>query len=126
MPFSEVITISRHLPVRNLRAYLNRTSLGEIRDAATTVPVAVDAQGRSAQKFAMEVIARDGTDTRRAWAQGQDIYAVTAPLVVEAAARMLQPSFDRSGALSLGAAFDAEDFLRSFTPEDLVFGMQAT
>lgn len=121
MPFSEIITISRHLHVRNLRAYLTAASLDEIRDAATPVPVAIDARGRSAQKFAMEVIARDAAGTHRAVALGQDIYAVTAPLVVEAAVRILQPSFDRSGALSLGEAFDAEDFLRSFKPEDLMF-----
>ncbi|MEP6897021.1 MAG: NAD(P)H-binding protein [Rhodanobacter sp.] len=121
MPFSEIITISRHLHVRNLRAYLNAASLDEIRDAATPVPVAIDMQGRSAQKFAMEVVTRDGAIARRAVARGQDIYAVTAPLVVEAAARMLHPSFDRSGALSLGEAFAAEDFLRSFRPEDLMF-----
>ena len=126
MPFSEIITISRHLHVRNLRAYLNAVSLGEIRDAATPEPAAIDTQGRSAQKFAMEVVARDGAGTHRAVAQGQDIYAVTAPLVVEAAARMLQPSFDRSGALSLGEAFDAGDFLRSLRPEDLVFELRAS
>ena len=126
MPFSEIITISRHLHVRNLRAYLNVASLDEIRDAATPVPVAIDARGRSAQKFAMEVVARDSAGTRRAYAWGQDIYAVTAPLVVEAAARMLQPSFDRSGALTLGEAFDAEDFLRSFKPEHLMFELNPT
>lgn len=126
MPFSEIITISRHLHVRNLRAHLNSASLGEIRDAATPVPVAIDTQGRSAQKFAMEVVARDGAGVRRAVARGQDIYAVTAPLVVEAAARMLRPSFDRSGALSLGEAFDADDFLRSFRPEDLMFEIHAS
>lgn len=126
MPFSEIITISRHLRVRNLHVYLNAASLDEIRDAATSVPVAIDAHGRSAQKFAMEVVARDSAGTRRALARGQDIYAVTAPLVVEAAARMLQPSFDRSGALTLGEAFDAEDFLRSFKPEDLMFELNAT
>ncbi|GAB2533930.1 saccharopine dehydrogenase family protein [Rhodanobacter koreensis] len=125
MPFSEIITISRHLHVRNLRAYLNAASLNEIRDAATPVPVAIDARGRSAQTFAMEVVARDGAGTRRACAQGQDIYAVTAPLVVEAATRMLQSSFDRSGALTLGEAFDAEDFLRSFKAEHLTFELDA-
>ncbi|HEY2622249.1 MAG TPA: NAD(P)H-binding protein [Dyella sp.] len=125
MPFSEIITISRHLQVRNLRAYLNASSLSEIRGATTPAPVAVDTQGRSAQKFAMEVVARDSSGTRRALAQGQDIYAVTAPLVVEAAARMLQPSFHRSGALALGDAFDAEDFLRSFKPEHLTFQLNA-
>ena len=121
MPFSEIITISRHLHVRNLRAYLNTSSLDEVRAPTTPQPVAVDAHGRSAQTFAIEVVAHDGMGTRRAAAQGQDIYAITAPLVVEAAARMHQPSFARSGALSLGEAFDAEDFLRSFEPEHLVF-----
>jgi short subunit dehydrogenase-like uncharacterized protein len=125
MPFSEIITISRHLQVRNLRAYLNAASLGEIRDTTTPQPVAIDTQGRSAQKFAMEVVARDHAGTRRAVARGQDIYAVTAPLVVEAAVRMLQPSFDRSGALALGQAFDAPDFLRALKPEHLVFALHA-
>lgn len=120
-PLSEIITISRHLAVRNLHTYLNVASLGELLDAATPGPTAIDAQGRSAQTFAMEVVARDSTGTRCAYASGQDIYAVTAPLVVEAAARMLEPSFDRSGALTLGEAFNAEDFLRSFKPEQLTF-----
>ncbi|WP_266183669.1 saccharopine dehydrogenase NADP-binding domain-containing protein [Dyella humicola] len=125
MPFSEIITISRHLDVRNLRAYLNAASLGEIRDAATPQPAAIDTLGRSAQQFVMEVLARDSTGTRRAVAHGQDIYAVTAPLVVEAAARMLQPSFDRIGTLTLGQAFDAKEFLRAFEPEHLMFALHA-
>ncbi|MFC4525825.1 saccharopine dehydrogenase NADP-binding domain-containing protein [Dyella halodurans] len=125
MPFSEIITISRHLHVRNLRAYLNAASLSEIRDAATPQPVAIDTQGRSAQKFVIEVVARDREGTRRAVAHGQDIYAVTAPLVVEAAARLLDSSFNRSGALTLGQAFDAHDFLRAFGPEHLTFALHA-
>ena len=125
MPFSEIITISHHLHVRNLRAYLNATSLDEVRAESTPQPVSVDPHGRSAQTFAIEVVAHNGAQTRRASAQGQDIYAVTAPLVVEAAARMLQPSFARSGTLSLGEAFDAEDFLRSFEREHLTFELDA-
>ncbi len=125
MPFSEIITISRHLQVRNLRAYLNTASLRDVRDSATPPPVAIDTIGRSAQNFVMEVVAHDNTGSRRARARGQDIYAVTAPLVVEAAARMLQPSFARSGAFTLGEVFDAADFLRSFKPEQLMFELDA-
>jgi len=125
MPFSEIITISRHLQVRNLRAYLNASSLNEVRATATSEPAAVDKHGRSAQTFAIEIIARNSAGTRRAVAQGQDIYAITAPLVVEAAERMLQPSFAQSGALSLGEAFDAEDFLRSIGAEQLMFELYA-
>ncbi|WP_207215832.1 saccharopine dehydrogenase family protein [Pseudolysobacter antarcticus] len=125
MPFSEIITISRHPQVRNLRAYLNVASLRDVRDDATPPPVAIDTLGRSAQNFVIEVVAHDGAGSRRALARGQDIYAVTAPLVVEAATRMLQPSFVQSGTLSLAQAFDAENFLRSFKPEQLIFELNA-
>nr|WP_199045275.1 saccharopine dehydrogenase NADP-binding domain-containing protein [Dyella sp. ASV24] len=121
MPFSEIITISHHLQVQNLHAYLNASSLGEVRASATSQPVPVDAHGRSAQTFAVEVVAVDSAGERRAVARGQDIYAVTAPLVVEAAARLLQPDFVRSGALSLGEAFDAKQFLHAIGPEHLTF-----
>ena len=120
LPFSEVITISRHLPVRSLRAHLTQSSLDEIRDASTPPPGATDALGRSAQRFEMVVEARRGDTLRTAVARGQDIYAVSAPLVVEAAARLLQPGFARAGALSLGQAYDADDFLRALAPEHLV------
>lgn len=124
LPFSEVITISRHLRVRSLHSFLNAAALGEVREAATPPPVAVDARGRSAQRFAMEVVATDAAGTRRAKAQGQDIYAVSAPIVVEAAARLLDPSFSRRGALALGQAFEAEDFLRALSPAHLAVELE--
>jgi hypothetical protein len=124
--FSEIITMSRHLKLRSLHTYLNATPLDEVRDAATPGPAAVDAQGRSAQRFAMEIVARGEAGTRRAKAQGQDIYAVSAPIVVEAAARILEPSFRRRGALALGQAFDAADFLRSIGSGHLAVEIDAT
>jgi uncharacterized protein YbjT (DUF2867 family) len=119
LSFSEVITISRHLSVHSLHSYLNTASVDELRDAATPSPTAVDAQGRSAQRFAMEVVATNEGGRHRAKASGQDIYAVSAPIVVEAAARMLEPSFDRRGALALGQAFDAREFLNALAPAHL-------
>ncbi|UXI65901.1 saccharopine dehydrogenase family protein [Tahibacter amnicola] len=119
MPFSEIITISRHLPVRQLRSYLGANALGDVRHAGTPAPTAVDQLGRSAQQFAMDVVAVGANGTRRASARGQDIYAVSAPLVAEAAARILDPSFARSGALTLGEAFDARDFLDALMPDHL-------
>jgi hypothetical protein len=62
------------------------------------------------------VVVRSGDEQRRAVASGRDIYAVTAPLVVEAAARILAGSGDRAGVASVGARFDAADFLRSLSP----------
>jgi hypothetical protein len=43
--------------------------------------------------------------------RGQDIYAVTAPIVVEAARRLLAREARRSGALVLGEAFDPAELL---------------
>ena len=57
--------------------------------ADTPAPVAVDERGRSAQTFLVDVVVRSGDRERRAVASGQDIYAVTAPLVVEAVHRIL-------------------------------------
>jgi hypothetical protein len=119
LPFSEVITISRHLRVRGLRAHLTQSSLDEIRDTRTPPPSAADALGRSAQRFEMVVQARQGDTLRQATARGQDIYAVSAPLVVEAAVRLMQPGFTHAGALALGQAVDASDFLRTLAPAHL-------
>jgi hypothetical protein len=44
---------------------------------------------------------------------------VSAPLVVEAAARLVRPDHAVSGALSLGQAFDAADFLHALAPAHL-------
>lgn len=122
LPFSETITISRHLRVGRLRAHLTQSSLEEIRDEATPPPSAVDALGRSAQRFEMVVRTRRGDSVRTATAAGRDIYAVSAPLVVEAAARLVQPGLAGAGALALGEAFDASGFLQALAPRHLLLG----
>ncbi len=119
LPFSEMVTISRHLRARSVRAHLTRAALDDIRDATTPPPTPSDAAGRSAQRFEMVVEARHGGRVRRAVACGQDIYAVSAPLVVEATARLMRADFGRSGALALGQAFDAADFLAALSPQPL-------
>ena len=119
LPFSEVVTISRHLRARSVRAHLARAALDDIRDIATPPPTAADATGRSAQRFEMVVEARRGESVRRAVASGQDIYAVSAPLVVEAAMRLLRGEAGRPGALALGEAFDARNFLGALAPRHL-------
>ena len=71
--------------------------------------VAVDGSGRSAQTFLVEVVARRGDEERRIAVRGQDIYAVTAPLVVEAALRVR--AAPAPGVHTAGALFDPDDFL---------------
>jgi hypothetical protein len=113
LPFSEIITLAHHLKAGSIRSLINRSALGDIRDAKTPPPTAVDDSGRSAQFFELTVqLVQDGV-SRTASARGQDIYAVTAPIVIEAALRLLSPSYQRSGALALAEAVDPVELLRA-------------
>jgi short subunit dehydrogenase-like uncharacterized protein len=125
VPFSEVPVIARHLRVARLRTYLNDAPLRDLRDSATPPPIAVDERGRSAQTFLVDAVIRKGTSARRAIGQGRDIYAFTAPLVVEAVERILGGRTRGTGALAPGGAFDATDFLRALAPEHLTFELVA-
>ncbi|MGB2567709.1 saccharopine dehydrogenase family protein [Micromonospora citrea] len=111
LPFSEVVTLDRHLDVGELRSYLNTAPLEDLHDAATPAPASTDEHGRSAQRFVVDVVVRHGTDTRRTSATGRDIYAVTAPIVVEGAVRLLDGRHRGSGSAAPGEAFDAADVL---------------
>ena len=117
LPFSEVVLISRHLRTETLHTYLSQIALNDVRDPATPAPRPVDARGRSAQRFRVEAVVTRGTDRRRVAAQGQDIYAFSAPLICEAVERILDGRFEGVGVLAPGAAFDAADFLRALTPD---------
>lgn len=113
LPFSEIITLTRHLKVGQIRSLLNRSALDDIRDASTPPPTAADESGRSAQRFELVVrLVQDGT-TKTAGVRGQDIYAVTAPIVTAVAQRLLAPSYRRSGALAVAEAVDPIELMRS-------------
>jgi hypothetical protein len=118
VPLSEIITIHHHITVRDVQHYLNTRSLEDLRDPTTPRPTAVDAEGRSAQRWAMEAVARLGGRERRARATGRDIYASSAPIAVEAALRLLRDPALARGAAVLGELFDAADFLHSIAGED--------
>jgi hypothetical protein len=124
LSLAETITISRHLATPEIRAYMNLAPLRELRDPNTPPPTAADESGRSAQTFLMDVIARRGSEERRATARGRDIYAVTAPIVVEAVQRVVQGQARRAGVVAAGEIFDALDFLQSLSPEHLWLEMQ--
>jgi short subunit dehydrogenase-like uncharacterized protein len=123
LPFSEIITLAHHLKAATIRSLLNRSALDDIRDATTPTPAAVDDSGRSAQRFELVVRLVQHGVTRTAGVRGQDIYAVTAPIVIEAARRLLAPSYRRSGALALAEAVDPVELLRALHGTALeVFG----
>ena len=69
--------------------------------------------------FWWKSIARRDDQKRSAIARGRDIYAITAPIVVEAAARILDGNFKRKGIGAPAEIFDARDFLEALVPEHL-------
>jgi short subunit dehydrogenase-like uncharacterized protein len=117
LPFTEAILIGRHLRVADLHTFLNTAPLRDLRNADTPAPVAADASGRSAQTFLVEVEVRLGDAVRRGSVQGRDIYASTAPLVVEAVERVLKTPPARGGVFAPGELFDARDFLAAVAPD---------
>lgn len=112
-PMAEVITLHQHLAPRRMRSLLSANALRDLRNPETAAPRPVDALGRSAQRFTLQVLLGHAAGAHRATARGQDIYAVSAPLVVEAAARLLRGDQVRTGACTIGEAFDARALLRS-------------
>jgi hypothetical protein len=116
-PLSEIISISKHIQVDEINTYINLAPMQDIHNSETPPPKAVDKSGRSSQIFHMEVEVHLDNKIRRAMVKGQDIYAVTAPLIVEATIRILNGNFKMCGVVSAGEIFDAEDFLSSLHPD---------
>lgn len=119
LPLAETITISRHLRATEIRAFINLAPLKDLHDPDTPTPTAADESGRSSQRFLMEAVARRGDDERRWQVRGRDIYAITAPIVVEAAERILDGRFKVAGVATAGQLFAAECFLHALSCEYL-------
>jgi hypothetical protein len=113
---ADSVTIPRHLKTAEIRTYMTIAPLKDLDDADQSPPPATDASGRSAQTFLVEVVVRSGSAERRAVARGRDIYAITAPIVVEAAQRVVARHGRMAGVFSAGEIFNARDFLRSLAP----------
>lgn len=121
LSFSESITIPRHLQTPEVRTYINVAPIKDIRDPNTPEPTPADESGRSSQVFVIDVIVRRGSDQRRSTAHGRDIYAITAPIVVEAAERIVNGLTKATGVVAAGEIFDAPNFLKSLSPAYLSF-----
>lgn len=113
---ADVVTVPSHLAVPEVRTYMVVEAARDLAQEDTPAPEPVDALGRSNQTFVVDVLVDAGGVERRATARGQDIYAVTAPLVVEAVQRILTGHTRTTGVASAGAMFDAADFLRALAP----------
>jgi len=113
VPLTETVLIARHLPVREVRNFINQAPLHDLDDPATPGPVAVDERGRSNQHFLVDVTARNADVEYRITVAGRDIYAVTAPIVAEAVDRLCAGRQSRAGAFALGELVDAYDVLET-------------
>jgi hypothetical protein len=112
---ADVVTVPSHLAVPEVRTHMAAQAVAGLSAPDAPAPVAVDERGRSAQTFVVDVLVRSGGTERRV-AAGQDIYAVSAPLAVEAVDRILTGWTRTTGVAAAGAVFDAPDFLRALSP----------
>lgn len=122
LPFTEVLALSRHLRVDTIESWFVLSALRELRDPNTPPPKPTDESGRSAQQFMMDVVVTQNGRTHRATATGRDIYAVSAPIIVEATERLLTGRTSaKGGVASLGEIFDAGDFLAALKTVEVVY-----
>jgi hypothetical protein len=110
---ADIVTVPSHLRVPEVRTHMTVEAARDIASPDTPSPVAApsDERGRSDQTFLVDVVVRKDGAERRVVARGRDIYAVTAPLAVEAVARILSGRIRAKGVASAGGIFDAADFL---------------
>ena len=112
-------TIPTHIGTPVIHSFMTANAVADLRHPEAPEPVAADESGRSTQTFLVEVVARSGDRERRVTASGRDIYAITAPLVVEAAVRILSGEGALAGVATLGARFDPIAFLTALGPDEL-------
>jgi hypothetical protein len=117
VPLSEIITISKHVAAGRIESFMNEAPLQDLRRVDTPPPTSVEASGKSTQTFVMDVFASGDGLSRRIAAFGQDIYAVSAPLVVEACMRVLSQRPRKGGAFAAAELFDPSDFLAALSSD---------
>ncbi|WP_343348256.1 saccharopine dehydrogenase NADP-binding domain-containing protein [Sphingomicrobium sp. XHP0239] len=115
---SEIVLIHRHIRAQSIVSYMNEAPLDDLKNPDAPAPHKDGDGGRSAQNFALCVSVTDGSGVRRhVKAEGRDIYAVTAPLVVSACERILRGQIRiNSGARAPGELFQAREFLFDLEP----------
>jgi hypothetical protein len=112
---ADSVTVPHHLKVAEISSFMTLAPLSDLGGSRLTQPTGL----RSAQRFLVEVVVSAAGTRRRAVARGQDIYAVTAPIVVEATRRLLDSPARAAGVITAGQVSDPADFLRSLGPDHL-------
>ncbi|MEU3646178.1 saccharopine dehydrogenase NADP-binding domain-containing protein [Lentzea sp. NPDC034063] len=103
---ADVVTVPSHLKIQSVTSYMSTE--------ATTGLQAAEAR-QTPETFEVDVRVNRSGEERRLTASGKDIYAVSAPLAVEATERLLTNRYNITGVASAGAMFNAPDFLASLT-----------
>jgi hypothetical protein len=116
---ADAVTLSHHVKAGAISEYMTTAPLSDLSGPALSSKHVVDDRGRSAQTFLLEAVVRAGAQQRRAVARGQDIYAVTAPLVVEALKRLMEPSQQWRGVITAAEFGDARAYLAALVPQHL-------
>jgi hypothetical protein len=101
---ADIVTIPSHLQIPSVTSYMTTSAARGLREAANRA---------EPETFEVDVRVRRGDEERRMAIAGRDIYAVSAPLAVEAVERLLTGRFKVTGTASAGAMFDAADFLNA-------------
>jgi short subunit dehydrogenase-like uncharacterized protein len=114
---AEIILISRHIQSDSMTSFMSLAPLADIGNPDTPPPQAIDASGRSAQQFVMDVRVVAGGRELRATATGRDIYAATAPLIVNACLALLGAGNIKRGVRAPGELFEPRAFLAALAPE---------
>jgi NAD(P)-dependent dehydrogenase (short-subunit alcohol dehydrogenase family) len=108
---ADVVTVPSHLAIPEVGTSMAVEAARDLADPNTPAP-----DQDSDQTFVVDVVVRADGVVRRASASGRDIYAVTAPLAVEAVERILSGRTRTVGAVTAGELFDAADFLQALAP----------
>jgi len=120
LPLAETALIFQHVSAPEVHASINRRSLEDLADSSVPRRVTGLIPSPTRQPFVVDVRVVKGNTIRRARAAGNDIYAVSAPIVVEATARLFTGL--PAGVRAAGAVFNARDFLCAL-PIDLTLDL---
>lgn len=113
-PAPETVLLPHHVSTTAVSTYLTVEAIQDLRDPAAGGPVPVDHDGRSAQTFLVHAQAMRGSQQRRLWAHGRDIYATSAVIAVSLLERLLNGP-QRSGVLTPAQAFGSPTSLSDLT-----------
>ncbi len=120
LPLTEVVTISRHIKVTNVQAFLSKNSLDDLKNTSNPETPVIEDENALAQSFYLQVELRAGHGKRIIAVKGKDIYAFTAPVILEIVRRMNSNYSNLTGIKTLGEAFDATDFLHNLESKGVI------